>query len=87
MAKNKHPQRYTAGPFGEILTARPEGMSYQKYREERKAQTLRLRHRRQYGFIVWKSKCISILNDRGEKVPGGESWGTLTGPVPTLTIQ
>lgn len=87
MAKNKHPEHYNAGTFGDILTARPEGMSYQKYREERKVQNRRLRHRRQYGFIVWKSKCIAIVNERGEKVPGGESWGTLVGPVPTLSIR
>ena len=85
MAK-KHSNLYNAGTFGEILTARPPKMPYDKYVAERRAQTKRLKSRLN-GFMVWKSKCISILNERGEAVPGGESWGTLVGPVPSIRIR
>lgn len=85
MAK-KHPNLYNVGTFGEILNERPKKMPYGEYVEKRRAQTKRLKGRLG-GFMVWKSKCISIVNERGDKVPGGESWGTLIGPVPTIKIR
>lgn len=83
---DKHPRLYNAGHFGTILNERPPKMSYEEYVMERRVQTKRLKSRLT-GFMVWKSKCISILNARGEAVPGGESWGTLVGPVPTVRIR
>lgn len=38
---------------GEILTARPEGMDYEVYREKRKEQNAKLKERLRYGFLVW----------------------------------
>ena len=43
--------------FGNILTARPENMSYEKYRAERAYQNKRLKKRLK-GFLVYKASEI-----------------------------
>ena len=69
---------------GEILTARPEGMDYETYRVRRKEQQKQLKDRLRGGFMVWKSKCITLINKDGSKTMKGENWGTLVGKVPSL---
>lgn len=80
MAKASRPQGYKVRKIqGEILTARPDGMDYETYRQKRKEQQKLLKDRLRGGFIVWKSKCVGA-------VKGGESWGTLVGKVPSLVF-
>lgn len=62
---------------GDILTARPEGMDYETYRQKRKEQSAKLKERLK-GFMVWKSKAYMLR---------GESWGTLKGKVPALRFE
>ena len=77
MARNTHPRGYTVRRIhGDILTARPEGMDYETYRQKRKERQRMLRDRLRGGFMVWKSKSIDPLK--------GESWGTLVGRVPAI---
>lgn len=40
--------------FGEILTARPEGMSMSGYRHKRAVQNAKLKARKQFGFLCYK---------------------------------
>ena len=83
MAKDKS---FIAPKFGEIINARPKNMSFEKYKKLRKEQTKRLKARLT-GFYVWKSQCLGIVNPSGQRVPGGEAWGTLVGHVPTVRIK
>lgn len=83
MAKDKS---FIAPKFGEIINARPKNMSFEKYKQERMLQHHRLKERLR-GFIVWKSQCLSIVNSNGQRVPGGEAWGTLVGHVPNVRIK
>ena len=41
--------------FGEILTARPEGMSMSEYRHKRAIQNAKLKARKQFGFLCYKA--------------------------------
>ena len=41
--------------FGEILTARPEGMSFQEYRHKLDVQRSKLKARKQFGFMCYKA--------------------------------
>lgn len=77
---------FKAQKFGNILTARPEGMSYEKYKQERMLQHHRLKERLR-GFIVWRSQYKNVMSPSGEVIPGGEAWGTLTGKVPNVRIK
>ena len=59
---------------GSILTARPDGMDYETYREARKQQEKMIKNRIRYGFMVWTSK-------------GFQSKGTLVGKVPEVKFE
>ena len=79
MARTKRPEGYKVRRMqGEILTARPDGMDYETYRQKRKEQQKQLKARLRGGFMVWKSKSIDPLK--------GESWGTLVGKVPSIVF-
>ena len=41
--------------FGTILTARPEGMSFQEYRHKLDMQRSKLKARKQFGFLCYKA--------------------------------
>ena len=41
--------------FGKILTARPKGMSFIEYRHQLAMQNAKLKARRQFGFLCYKS--------------------------------
>ena len=41
--------------FGEILTARPKGMSFIVYRHKLAMQNAKLKARRQFGFLCYKA--------------------------------
>ena len=82
----KQKNHINAPKFGELLTARPNNMSFEEYKKERRIQTRRLKSRL-HGFMVWHSKALGIVNANGQYVPGGESWGTLVGQVPTVRIK
>lgn len=41
--------------FGEILTARPEGMSFAEYRHKLDMQRSKLKARKQFGFLCYKA--------------------------------
>ena len=71
--------------FGEILTARPDGMEFGEYKKLMREQRKRLK-RRLGGVFVWKSKFIGmgVQKETGFK---GESWGTaLAERVPEVRI-
>lgn len=70
----------------DLLTARPEGMSYEQYRAERKAQEEIIKKRTGRGFMVWPSKGIFGVQDKEGKVIPVENRGTLTGMVPGLVF-
>lgn len=59
---------------GSILTARPDGMDYETYREARKQQQKMIKNRIRYGFMVWPSK-------------GFQGKGTLVGNVPAVEFE
>ena len=87
MARTKRPQGYKVRRMqGDILTARPEGMDYETYRQKRRDQQKQLRDRLRGGFMVWKSKCLTIVNKDGTKTVKGENWGTLVGKVPSIVF-
>ena len=72
-------------PSMQVITARPEGMTYEKYREERKRNTRMLRYRLK-GVMVWKSSAAGA--PIGKSGPWGkfETWGTLVGQAPSIRI-
>ena len=47
--------KVTVPKFGEILTARPEGMSFSEYRHRLAMQNAKLKARRQFGFLCYKA--------------------------------
>lgn len=47
--------KVNAPKFGEILTARPKGMSFQKYRHKLDMQRSKLKARKQSGFLCYKA--------------------------------
>ena len=57
MNKEVEVVRINVPKFGDILTARPENMSYEKYRAERAYQNKRLKKRLK-GFLVYKASEI-----------------------------
>lgn len=77
---HRHPESYRVRRIqGDLLRERPEGMSYEEYREARKEQAKQIRGRLRGGFMVWKSRCA---------VAGqGESWGQLVGRVPAIVFE
>lgn len=54
--------------FGEILTARPEGMSYDEYRHKLAMQNAKLKARRQFGFLCYKAIEVIQSEVGGEKL-------------------
>ena len=82
--KEKKRQVITIAKMGEILTARPEGMPYDEYRDRIHEQNLRLKARLK-GFMVWKIKAVAGFG----KSPWGalETHGTLKGAVPRLRFR
>lgn len=46
---------------GAILTARPQGMRFEVYKELRKQQETQLKNRLRYGFQVWPSRSMGQL--------------------------
>ena len=47
--------------FGEILTARPKGMSFSEYRHKLAMQNAKLKARMQFGFLCYKA--IEVIED------------------------
>lgn len=58
------------GKFGEILNARPKGMTFKDYKKARKEQTLRLKG---YNTIVGKDKVHVMGRLEGILIPS-EKW-------------
>lgn len=54
--------------FGTILTARPEGMSYQEYRHKLSMQNAKLKARRQFGFLCYKAIEVIETSIEGHKI-------------------
>lgn len=69
----------------DLLTARPEGMDFEEYREQRKAEQKMIKERTRGGFMVWPSKGILGYDKEGKVVPV-ENRGTLVGKVPALVF-
>lgn len=84
MKKKDHD--FKAKKFEKLLIERPQKMSYEEYKQKRREQNRRLKARLN-GFMVWPSKAYGIINNNGQHVPGGESWGTLVGKVPAVQIK
>ena len=53
--------------FGEILTARPEGMSMSEYRHKRAIQNAKLKARKQFGFLCYKAIEVFETAVEGQK--------------------
>lgn len=68
----------------DLITARPKGMSYEKYRVERKNQERMLKNRLRYGYMVWPSAGIPGLKNRFGDVIPVQNKGTLVGKVPQM---
>lgn len=80
--KTEHPREYTVRKMRvAILTARPEGMKYEEYREIRRKQQKMIKERIRQGFMVWKSKALMEFNKKGE------SWGTMVGRAPIIIFK
>lgn len=67
MEKEVETVKVNVPKFGEILTARPEGMSFSEYRHKLDMQNAKLKARRQFGFLCCKADepCVGkrfILN-------------------------
>lgn len=54
--------------FGEILTARPEGMSFSEYRHRLAMQNAKLKARRQFGFLCYKAIEVIETAVEGQKL-------------------
>ena len=54
--------------FGEILTARPEGMEFSEYRHKLAMQNAKLKARRQFGFLCYKAVEVIETELEGVKV-------------------
>ena len=54
--------------FGEILTARPKGMSFSEYRHKLAMQNAKLKARRQFGFLCYKAVDVYETELEGIKV-------------------
>ena len=53
--KKIEPVKVNVPKFGTILTARPEGISYSEYRHKLALQNEKLKARRKFGFLCYKS--------------------------------
>lgn len=78
------PKVYTVGKAGDILTARPDGMPYEEYRQLLKEQNKKMKARLA-GLMVWKSNYAPGATSS----PWGklEAFGTLRGPVPNIRFR
>lgn len=54
--------------FGEILTARPEGMSFIEYRHKLEMQKSKLKARKQFGFLCYKAIEVLETEVGGHKI-------------------
>ena len=54
--------------FGEILTARPKGMSFSEYRHKLAMQNAKLKARKQFGFLCYKAVEVFEHEVGGAKV-------------------
>ena len=54
--------------FGEILTARPERMSFSEYRHRLAMQNAKLKARKQFGFLCYKAVEVYETKLEGVKV-------------------
>lgn len=68
----------------DLITARPKGMGYEKYRVERKKQERMLKDRLRYGYMVWPSKGIAGVENRNGQIIPVQNKGTLVGKVPQM---
>ena len=62
-------KKYPCTGGAEILTARPEGMSYEKYCEMRATQTRQIRAYLKHGRLIYKAAEIYIVKPGGVEVP------------------
>jgi hypothetical protein len=62
MNKEVEVVRINVPKFGDILTARPEKMSYEEYRAERAYQNKRLKKRLK-GFLVYKASEVGKVGE------------------------
>lgn len=60
--------RVNVPKFGTILTARPEGMSMSDYRYKRQMQNAKLKARKQFGFLCYKSIEVIESEIDGKKI-------------------
>jgi hypothetical protein len=54
--------------FGEILTARPEGMSFAEYRHKLDMQRSKFKARKQFGFLCYKAVEVLDTEVDGHKI-------------------
>ena len=65
--------------FGEILTARPEGMSMIDYRYKRAMQNAMLKARRQFGFLCYKAIEVLETEVDGHKIQSVKKYAPCVG--------
>lgn len=65
--------------FGEILTARPEGMSMIDYRYKRAMQNAKLKARRQFGFLCYKAIEVLETEVDGHKIQSVKKYAPCVG--------
>lgn len=65
--------------FGEILTARPEGMSMIDYRYKRAMQNAKLKARRQFGFLCYKAVEIIDIGTGEQKIQQRRTYAPCVG--------
>lgn len=65
--------------FGEILTARPKGMSMDDYRYKRAMQNAKLKARRQFGFLCYKAIEVLETEVDGHKIQSVKKYAPCVG--------
>ena len=65
--------------FGEILTARPEGMSFQEYRHKLDVQRSKLKARKQFGFMCYKAIEVIESEVEGHKIQSTKKYPPCVG--------
>lgn len=65
--------------FGEILTKRPEGMSYSEYRHRLSMQNAKLKARRQFGFLCYKAVEIIDVGAGEQKIQQRRTYAPCVG--------
>ena len=65
--------------FGEILTARPEGMSMIDYRYKRAMQNAKLKARKQFGFLCYKAIEVLETEVDGHKIQSVKKYAPCVG--------